>query len=286
MIPPRVAAQVANPLANLPEYEYELRNEGRALNLVIRCTACQGPEGILNPQCLAVVLRILSGESFADLITFTGITQRQYGGQAVELLKRLVTFSKLLDQLAGRQPLPFSAGIILPDGQVDEVIADLERVATTPGALPGPLLTVDGNPQNLTPPVAAELARNARTQRANIQRHLRRLDCVHCAYNPRNIFPSLKNLLLTDLRAFALDLRQRAQVLAQGPPDEGCSRCLGFTLSDLEYLADQLVELDGFVRSRGAGELTGPGATLGRTPSAPSAPPQPRAGAGTAMGGA
>lgn len=273
MIPPRVAAQVANPLTNLPEYEYELRTEGRALNLVVRCPACQGPEGILNPQCLAVVLRILSSESFADLVTFTGITQRQYGGQAVELLKRLVSFSKLLDQLSGRQPLPYSGGVVFPDGQVDEVIADLEKVASTPGALPGPLLTVEGNPQNLTPPVAAELARNARAQRANIQRHLRRLDCAHCAYSPRNLFPNLKNLLLTDLRAFALDLRQRAQVLAQGPPDEGCTRCLGFTLSDLEYLADQLVELDGFVRSRGAGETGGPGANLGRSPA--NAPAQP-----------
>jgi hypothetical protein len=274
MIPPRVAQQIANPLANLPEFDYELRTEGRSLNLVLRCQACQGPEGILNPQCLAVVLKILSTESFADLVTFTGITQRQYGGQAVELLKRLVQFSKLLDQLSGRQPLPFAGGIVYPDGQVDEVIADLERVATTPGALPGPLLTVEGNPTNLTPPMAAEIARNARLQRANMQRHFRRLDCARCAYNPQNIFPGLKNLLMTDLRSFALDLRQKAQVLAQGPPDEGCSRCLAFTLSDLEYLSDQMVELDGFVRSRGTSSGDGGAGSPNRAPN-PAAPAQP-----------
>lgn len=286
MIPPRVAQQIANPLANLPEYDYELRTEGRSLNLVLRCQSCQGPEGILNPQCLAVVLKILSTESFADLITFTGITQRQYGGQAVELLKKLVQFSKLLDQLSGRQPLPFAGGIVYPDGQVDEVIADLERVASTPGALPGPLLTVEGNPTNITPPMAAELARNARVQKANTQRHFRRLDCARCAYNPQNIFPGLKNMLMTDLRSFALDLRQKAQVLAQGPPDEACSRCLGFTLSDLEYLSDQLVELDGFVRSRGTAESGGASSASRSAPSPlpGAAPPQPapRAAAGGA----
>lgn len=280
MIPPRVAQQIANPLANLPEYDYEMRTEGRSLNLIVRCTSCQGPEGILNPQCLAVVLKILSTESFADLVTFTGITQRQYAGQAVELLKRLVGFSKLLDQLSGRQPLPYSGGIVFPDSQVDEVIADLERVASTPGALPGPLLTVEGNPPNMTAPMAAEIARNAKVNRANIKGHFRRLDCSHCAYNPQNLFPEFKSLLLSDLRAFSLALRQRAQLLAQGAPDEGCSRCLGFTLSDLEYLSDQLIELDGFVRSRGTAEGGGAGAAR----PASSAPPQPmpRAAAGGA----
>lgn len=240
----------------LPEYDYEMRQEGRSQNLILHCTACEGPEGILNPRCLAVILKILSTETYTDLITFTGTTQRQYAGQSVELLKRLVQLSKLLDQLGLRVPLPYSAGIVFPDGQIDEVIEELQRVASTPGALPGPLLTSEGNPAALTPAMADTLARNANSQKANIQRHLRRLDCARCAFNPRNLFPSLKILLLSDLRAFALELRRKAQVLAQGNADEGCSRCLGLTVSDLEFLADQLLEFDGFVRSRGAGDAT------------------------------
>src|SRR5579875_1488081 len=84
----------------LPEYDYEMRTEGRSLNLIVKCQACEGPEGILNPQCLAVVLKILSTEYYADLVTFTGTNQRQYAGQAVEFLKRLVQLSKLLEQLS------------------------------------------------------------------------------------------------------------------------------------------------------------------------------------------
>ncbi len=244
-----------NPPA-LPEYTYEVRQEGKLLNLLVRCKACEGPTGLLHPQCLAVVLRILSMEHYADMITFSGTVQRQYTGDSIEYLKRLVELAKVLDHLSMRAPLPYSAGVVFPEGQIDEVVTELEQLAESHGMIAGPLLTVEGGQGRLAPDVADQLAKHVRVQRANIQRHLKRLDCPRCPFNPRNLFPYLSTLLMQDVRQYVGELGKRAQVLGQGRPDEGCMKCLGLTVADLQFLADRTVDLSNFLVVRAGGGET------------------------------
>lgn len=239
------------PTETTPEYTYEVRQEGRLLNLLIRCKACEGPAGILQPQCLAVVLKILSVEHYADMITFSGIIQRQYTGDSIEYLKRLVELSKLLDRLSMRSPLPFSAGVVFPEGQIDEVVAELEQLVQSHGAIVGPLLTVEGGQGRISPEAADRLARHVKVQKANVQRHLRKLNCPGCPYNPRILFPQMSTLLQQDLRMYVHELTQRAQTLGQGRPDEGCMKCLGLTVADLQFLADRTVDLSSYLMVRG-----------------------------------
>jgi hypothetical protein len=235
----------------VPEYSYEVRQEGRLLNLLVRCRACEGPTGLLNPGCLAAVLKILSVEHYADMITFGGIIQRQYTGESIEYLKRLVELSKLLDHLSLRSPLPFSAGVVFPEGQIDEVVSELEQLSASRGTVAGPLLTMEGGLGRVPPDVADKLARHVQAQKANVQRHLRRLDCPKCPYNPRNLFPQLSGLLLQDLRAFIGELSRRTETLARGRLDEGCARCLGLTVADLQFLSEQVVDIANYLTMRG-----------------------------------
>jgi hypothetical protein len=240
-----------SPATITQEYSYEVRQEGRLLNLLIHCKSCQGPTGLLNPQCLAVVLKILSVEHYADMITFSGNIQRQYTGESIEYLKRLVELAKLLDHLSLRSPLPFSAGVVFPEGQIDEVISELEQVAESRGTVVGPLLATEGGLGRIPPDVADKLARHAQAQKANVQRHLKRLDCPRCPFNPRNLFPQLSSLLMQDIRLFGNELGKRAQTLGRGQTDEGCSRCLGLTVADLQFLSEQMVDLANYLTMRG-----------------------------------
>lgn len=235
----------------LPEYSYEIRQEGNLLNLRISCKACEGPSGLLQPQCLAVVLNILSTEHYTDMITFSGTVQRQYTGDSIEYLKRLVDLSKLLQHLSSRSPLPFSAGGVFPEGQVDEVIAELEQLAESHGAVAGPLLSVEGGVGRIPGDAADRLAKHLHAQKAAVQRHLKRLDCPRCPYNPHTMFPRMSDLLMSNLKQFVDEVKNRTIVLGQGQPDSGCQRCLTLTVADLQFISDSMVEMANYVMARG-----------------------------------
>jgi hypothetical protein len=238
----------------LPQFTYEIKSEGRSMNLVLKCAACEGPSGILNSQCMSVVTNILTTEPYVDTITITGAMERQYVGDSVRFLKTLVALTKLIEQFSLRSPHPFTAGLIFPDGQVDGVIAELEAMASGPGVLPGPLLSADPTFRISGPKHAADVARHLRSERAAILRVVRHLDCPNCPYNPRTMFPAMNRALLSGYSGFDSDLRAKALALSRGTKEEGCTRCLASSASDFVALSEKLVELEAHLRLSGRTE--------------------------------
>ncbi len=233
---------------HLPQFSYELKSEGRSTNLVLKCAACEGPSGVLNSQCMAVVTNILSTEPYVDSITITGAMERQYVGDSVRFLKMLVSLTKLIEQFSLRAPRPHVAGLVFPDGEVDGVIAELDAMSSGPGAFPGPLLSTDPSIRVNGPKNAAEIARHLRNERAAILRTIKHLDCPNCPYNPRAMFPTMNRTLVSGFSAFDQDLRHKAQALSQGNRDPGCDRCLSATASDFEVISERLLQMDALLR--------------------------------------
>lgn len=113
----------------VPPFEYEVRSSGGATNLILRCAACEGPDAIADPRCLAAVLQALGEEYHVDLLTLSGRTMRQYSGETVLLLRRILELHKLLQQLSTRPPLPVLDGIVVPGADLEELLDDLDRQA-------------------------------------------------------------------------------------------------------------------------------------------------------------
>ncbi len=111
----------------VPPFEYEVRSSGGATNLILRCAACEGPDAIADPRCLAAVLQALGEEYHVDLLTLAGRTMRQYSGETVLLLRRILELHKLLQQLSTRPPLPVLDGIVVPGADLEELLDDLDR---------------------------------------------------------------------------------------------------------------------------------------------------------------
>ncbi|MDE1821073.1 MAG: hypothetical protein KGJ23_09845 [Euryarchaeota archaeon] len=331
----------------VPPFEYEVRSSGGAANLILRCDACEGPDALADPRCLAAVLQALGEEYHVDLLTLSGRTMRQFSSETVQLLRQVLGLQKLLQQLATRPPQPLLDGIVIPGADLDDLLEDLYRQAdleaarapvddeeaeeekeeelrrvlgpgarrtppTPPPVRPSSEATTAPDPLGRAGPTAPppratsfpsrssappsgsvapspgstpqelpleEKISTVETNRGNLQRRLKRLDCATCAFNPRMFFPELEESLRIGWPEFLDDLKEKVQVLGTGRPDEECVRCLGVTVSDLELVSHELSELVSKVRggsstSRGkAAGRGGPTSASSSSPSSPSPPP-------------
>jgi hypothetical protein len=302
---PEVPAEPITP----PPFEYEVRTEGNSVNLVIKCEACEGPDGIGDPHCRAAIMQAMSNEYYVDLITITGKIMRQYSGSSVESLKKIFQLDKLLEQMAARPPVPFVDGIAIPECNLEDTVQVLERQAeeekqrkveedtdlplpappppapppsapSSPyGAIPPPRTSTPGQPPNspfflpqpgapvpgpapFRPPPTAEpgvpleepLEEKAKRIRANPQafvRKLRYLNCPNCAFNPKNMYLELNDLLRVGVEHFLPSFRSKVAQLQQGRPEKECLRCLGMSTSEFELLDQQIEGLVGAVAQRG-----------------------------------
>ncbi|MCX8173629.1 MAG: hypothetical protein N3F63_03350 [Thermoplasmata archaeon] len=99
----RRGAQVKK-IEEQPMCEYDVVQEGRLIKMVTRCKECGGAGGLDNQACLTGVLKALTEEENVDILTLAHFVERQYFGDAMVLLKKIVQVGSTLDQLSVRPP--------------------------------------------------------------------------------------------------------------------------------------------------------------------------------------
>ena len=108
-----------------------------------------------------------------------------------------------------------------------------------------------------------ERAKRIRSNPQAFVRKLRYLNCPNCAFNPKNMYLELNDLLKVGLDHFLPSFRGKVAQLQQGRPEKECLRCLGMSTSEFELLNQHVGEIVSTV-SKSAGRRAV--ATAGGTP--------------------
>lgn len=206
-----------------PACPYEITSEGTLVKMHVRCKEC--PINVSNLEyelCYQGILKAMQEEYNIDLLTLSHYVERQYAGEAIEILRKITQFTQELDQLAMRLPPPLEA-------ERDQRLARAKTVRTKE-SFPG------------TPPSSADSEKQLEeaTEAPMYSKASKRLNCPKCAFNPQNLFSRLKNAIIKDFGSFYTELSSKVNVLGGANPPDLCYPCLAITVEDLGYMYNQI----------------------------------------------
>ncbi len=109
-------------------------------------------------------------------------------------------------------------------------------------------------PERSAPPEEPleEKAKRIRTNPQAFVRKLRYLNCPNCAFNPKNMYLDLNDLLKVGFEHFLPSFRGKVAQLQQGRPEKECLRCLGMSTSEFELLSQHVGDIVSTVSKPGA----------------------------------
>lgn len=74
--------------------------------MVVKCIECQGTADLTDKACLRGILQNLQKEFRVNSLILSHYFEKQYGRDSIELLERMISLTRLMEQFSLREPNP------------------------------------------------------------------------------------------------------------------------------------------------------------------------------------